>query len=527
MNPLSEKSFELIIFHYHLLRGGVSDVIKLSLEPILSLENIKGITIVSGREENTDSFTPIFKELSSSYPKKTLKIEVFRDIDYLKNQPLKPQDMEQKLIKRWGGQDKIWLIHNYHLGKNWVFTAALLALARQDRQNMIFQIHDFPECGRLENLKILRSRISEPLYPRSRRLRYCVINTRDFHILASCGMNRSADKELFLLENPLPADSNATMGAQEKKTVKERLIKHLPPKGRFYPEGKIWLYPVRGIRRKNILEGGFIASLTKEKSNLVITLPGLSPQEKPYSELCKQAWSEGLIAGFWGTGNLPPKASLKYRAMIAASDFIFSSSVQEGFGYLYLNSLLWQKPLLARKLDIMDSFLPLLKNYPAHLYDTVRIPLEKSLKQSLKEQYEARFKQLDCSQKASFQKNLEMLLSEESIDYSWLSPKEQYNRLEKLKEPAYLKDCQKLNALLLENIEHISKAPIPDKNKEIHKHYGKKAYRQAFSLITASFLNKTNNMAKTGKRESTPMESPDERISRAFSSLEYLRLLYQ
>lgn len=514
---MNQTSLKIILFHYHLLPGGVTDVIKLSLEPLLSLERVNGLTIVCGSEENRGSFSSLFRTLASQFPEKTLKLEVFRDIGYLKDQNINTTEMKHKLIQGWGGKGTIWLIHNYHLGKNWIFTAALLELARQGEQKMIFQIHDFPECGRFENLKILRTHIRESLYPEGLNLRYGVINPRDYNILRNCGMNQ---KELFLLENPVSMNFRPVLEEETRKKLKQGLMKQLSPKGRFYSEGSIWLYPVRSIRRKNILEGGFMTALLEEETNLIVSLPGLSPAEKNYSDLCQEIWKEGLIPGFWGTGVLPPDAGPSYEDTIAMADLIFSSSVQEGFGYLYLNALVWQKPLLARKLDIMGGFLHLMEDYPAYLYHSLELPLEKSIKKSLKEQYENRFQEKDFAMNAPCRKKLSALLSRESIDYGWLSLRQQYLCLKKLKDPSYKKDCQCLNTGLLKHISRISKSSVPDKTGEIHKFYGKEAFSLAFDSILDSF---TGEMEKKEKMRNF---NPDRSIREAFNSLDYLRLIY-
>ena len=360
---------DLIIFHYHLLPGGVTDVIRLSLQSFYRKTAFQSITLVCGRDENIAPLNNYLNELRSSFPdsRTALSIRIMCELDYLttgRDPDQTETGLKELLLRLFGGEQTVWLIHNYHLGKNWKFTKALLALAEEEKQKMIFQIHDFPECGRFANLKILREHIEGSLYSLSDSVRYCVINKRDFDLLNNAGL---PSDRLFLLENPLPETDTSEKDTSGKNSsrIKKELIHYLPEKGLFHENGKIWLYPVRSIRRKNVLEGGFITALMENPVNLVVTLPGISPQEKPYSDLSEKAFAEGLIPGFWGTGLLPEESGITYRDMIQGADCIFSSSVQEGFGYMYLNAIVWNKPLIARHLDIMGGFIPLLSHYPA------------------------------------------------------------------------------------------------------------------------------------------------------------------
>ena len=364
----------LVIFHYHLLPGGVTDVVRLSLQAFSSDPSIGNITVVCGRDENLDALRQHAAETDE-----TIEVRVFPAIDYLSQKdspPEEPEVLAGKLEREFSSEQSVWLIHNYHLGKNWVFTAALLQLAEKGDQKMIFQIHDFPECGRYENLNILRDNLKKSLYSSSSSVRYSVINKRDYDLMIHAGL---PEHQIFLLENPLPFKSSAPPPPpEERAALINSLSRCAPEHGTFLPRGELWLYPVRTIRRKNILEGGLICRLLDSPANLIVTLPGLSNQEKVYSDTVEKAFMEGLIPGFWGTGLLPEESGITYQGMIRHADRIFSSSIQEGFGYMYLNAILWNKPLIARHLDIMGGFLPLFETYPSHFYKQVRVPGKKT-----------------------------------------------------------------------------------------------------------------------------------------------------
>ena len=57
------------------------------------------------------------------------------------------------LQERFGGDNAVWWVHNYHLGKNPLFTEALLRLAADPRgPRLVLQPHDFPEAGQIPGI---------------------------------------------------------------------------------------------------------------------------------------------------------------------------------------------------------------------------------------------------------------------------------------------------------------------------------------------------------------------------------------
>ncbi len=522
--PARENS--LIIFHHHLLPGGVTDVIRHALTSLSELQDLSGITVVCGRQKNSEVVERHIKTLPDRIP---ITIEFMKELDYLSQEGSSedPAFLEKLLMDRYGSDENIWLIHNYHLGKNWALTAALNTIARSGRQKMIYQIHDFPECARYANLKELKSHISDSLYPVSPSLRYCVINVRDFEILKNAGL---PEEHLFLLENPVPASGVPGRNLHrdtEKKKILKALSELKPSGGVFHAEGDIWLYPVRSIRRKNVLEGGFITALQQNEVNMIVTLPGVSPQEKGYSDLVEKAYAKGLIPGFWGTGALPEDSGVTYGGMIKAADMICSPSVQEGFGYMYLNALLWGKGLIARSLDIMGGFLPLMKNYPALLYNEVLISSDTALKQKTGRFYRERLLELkeylSPVLEEQLEGELEEYLNRDSLEYSYLAPEDQYALLEKLKDNAFAEECRQMNRELLSDIDSVIKTPPTDKSAELYKSYGVESYRKNFSLIIDSFTE-TESSGIHNKLTADPI---DGELQSGFSRLEFLRLLYR
>ncbi|MBF9014863.1 MULTISPECIES: hypothetical protein [unclassified Oceanispirochaeta] len=520
---MSKNLIRLIIFHHHLLPGGVTDVIKHSLSCFCSMDMIESITVVSGRAGNSEKMKAHMESLKSSGTE--LGIDIMPELDYLSTGTGCSDTVKLKrlLLERYSSDKAVWLIHNYHLGKNWAFTKALNSIAEDRTQRMIYQIHDYPECARYANLKELKTHIDQSLYPRSPTLRYCVINVRDYKIMRRAGMN---ERVIHLLENPVPAGDNPASLPADKKRIIKSLNEYKGKEGRLDPDGSLWLYPVRSIRRKNVLEGGFLAALQDDPVNLILTLPGVSAQEKGYSDLCEDAFNRGLIQGFWGTGTLPDEARISYQEMISSSDLIFSSSVQEGFGYMYLNALLWKKPLIARSLDIMEGFLPLMKNYPALFYNEISVPADKDLKSKVKEQYEKRFADLQDylphELKSKLDGELHDYLKGDSLEFSYLSPPDQCSLLEKLKSPLFISECKAMNEATLKRIRKLYSITVSDKETELYSSYGEESYRKDFTQILDSF----SGMEAPEFDNKNESDQIDKTLQFEFSKLEFLRLIY-
>ena len=159
----------LIVFHYHLLPGGVTQVIKSSAIAALKyLPEIDSITLVSGKKDNSGNVAAeIRKNLDGNISDKSDILSVsLPELDYMSDMEKLPntESLIKILKKRFAGH--LWWIHNYHLGKNPVFTEAVLQIAEElPEQKMILQIHDFPEASRYKNLEVLHKYVTHPLYP--------------------------------------------------------------------------------------------------------------------------------------------------------------------------------------------------------------------------------------------------------------------------------------------------------------------------------------------------------------------------
>ncbi|MQY76818.1 MAG: hypothetical protein GH155_04230, partial [Spirochaeta sp.] len=520
---------DLYIFHHHLLTGGVTSVILKSVEALKSyLPEVDRIYLVTGKKIN----------FSNLHLSPEVEVKVMPEIDYLEWQKLSGQDrppadssLAGRLIREFASDNAIWWVHNYHLGKNPLFTRALLDIIYGDiRQKIVLQIHDFPECGRYENLALLESIVKSPLYPLSPEVQYVVLNKRDYNILITAGIPQNY---LSLLENPISPYTPPHKNSNEKKKIKQSLSGAFGASfPSFIPDAPLIIYPIRTIRRKNVMEAGLITHLMEEPVNLIATLPGISGSEIAYSNLIQKCFEQGLIPGLWGIGEKLEAAGLSFEKLIEAGDLIISTAVQEGFGYLFINALQWRRPLLARDLDILEDTKDLFSTFPSHFYSKVTCPLSESDRNNLIEGYTRKLMNLSGVLSDQRAKELifdiEELLAKEAVDFSFLTPDLQYRLLKQLDSVSFKDEVIEINRVLVEQAgELLYGSTLPGisssaREAELQRRYSYRSY----AAQAAKILKRFKKGAPSEPQNHTRKTSADQKeVIRQFARLEYIRLL--
>ncbi|MFW5744718.1 MAG: glycosyltransferase family 1 protein, partial [Spirochaetota bacterium] len=474
-------------------------------------------------------------------------IDVLPEVGY--TDPREPADdalaraasIERALTDRYADDDALWWVHNYHVGKNPALTLALCRIATlENAPRMLLHVHDFPECARYENLAYLTRVAGRSPYPTGANVRYAVINARDRRLLVEAGIPA---ERVGLLLNPVdgargdgatasPDAPPTAAAAPDRERVVARLADYAADTGqRFHPDGPLVLYPVRTIRRKNVLEAAAITRLARG-TNLIVTLPGVSDAERPYSDLVRYAYEDRRIHGIWGIAPHDAEYALSYEAVAAASDVVVSSSVQEGFGLLFVNALRWRKPLLARRLDVLESLQPLFSGYPATFYDTFRVPMRSpsitSMQAYLRMRYNERLGELEDVippvARERLDADLDELLAGEAIDFSYLPAQMQLTVLGDLREEGYGALVKAMNGELVSAVagpEVPTAAVPPDREAAIADLLGYKAYAGAF----AALWDGTDAQAAQSREGAARYEGVQDALVEAFARIGQLRLL--
>jgi hypothetical protein len=529
---------ELKIFHYHFLTGGVSSVVRQAAEAFHThLDGIRSIEVVAGaipgefraHIEGLGGKCTEMPEIGYRQQADELSDNDTKADHHKKSVAREANRLAEALLRAFGSDDSVWWVHNYHLGKNVVFTQALLEIIHTGRpQRIVLQIHDFPECGRFRNLGLLKAALSLDPYPVSPWVRYAVLNRRDREILVAAGVPARA---VFLLENPVFRGRDPEPGKPIRPALKRLFGKAFP---RFDARAPLLLYPIRTIRRKNVLEALLLCLLLDREANILITLPGTSVSERRYSDLVRRLFADRLCPGLWGIGSAIEREGLRLDDLVAASDLVLSTSVQEGFGYLFINSLIWSLPLAARDLDILKGLKDLFEEYPAYFYDTIRVPLPDAT--SVVEAYRGKIEQLSALIPRAEQDRLlaevDTLALDDHVDFSFLPVQAQEKLLRAIAPDggAAIHDYRRANGdtlLRIANLLSPGNAPAAEQRictaGEVERRFGAAAYAAGFRMILESYgASRTNH--DTDPRPSAG--SIGEQVQRAFLNLENLRLLY-
>ena len=519
-----EADLSISIIHYHLEPGGVTQVIELSIHALIEhVPEMKEVRLICGRPRGGERLTEKLRLIASQHGVSVVS-SVIPEIDYI------PADsrpgsglvdstnaIKDALLEVCAGS--VWLVHNYHIGKNPLLTRALLELVDEHPdERFCFYIHDFPESSRYGNLDFLQRFVHTSVYPVQKNVRYAVINQRDYDYLAEAGLPVSS---IFLLNDPVKEEHLDKGGTETTVDTLERAFASRFPG--FKPGAPMMLYPVRTIRRKNAMEMGLIAALSPDPLNVVVTLPGTSETEKPYSDLVERAYIAGLIPGMWGIGADLDDAGIAFPELIACSRVICSSSVQEGFGYLFVNAVQWGIPLFARYLPILDGILGVFEAHPHFFYRILSIPIHIEKLNDLKRRYVSKVDSLGSvlpePAVSGLHDSIEELSQDGTIDFSYLSPDDQFQVLEKTAgDSSYRSELVRLNENALKELSRVINEPVPtatDRSSRWPFSYA--AYSTTVRRIVESF-------------ESPVAPDKGEGIQKylieRFAALPYLRLIY-
>lgn len=345
------------ILHYHLRPGGVTRVIQSALRALaLSVDQAAGAepvacAVIAGEPPSDVMPVPasgVVEALAYDSSSRLSAPDVLAEID-------------AEAARILGGPPDIWHIHNHSLGKNASVPALVDYLARQGR-TIVLQPHDFAEDGRPENYAFLRrllggettAAVGARLYPQGTHVHYAVINRRDWRFLRAAGV---PERQLHYLPNAVSADDPESDNDD----------------GTLPFAGRLFFYPARAIRRKNIGEFLLWAALADPDDRFAIARAPKNPDARPvYDAWVEFAQRLQLPVDFEFSDQWPGSFSSLLRSAYAH----VSTSVAEGFGLAFLEPWLAGRPLVGRKLpEITDEFehagLDL-----SSLYTQLRVPLE-------------------------------------------------------------------------------------------------------------------------------------------------------
>ena len=411
-------------------------------------------------------------------------------------------------------------------------------------QATILQIHDFSEAARFDNMIALEKEMPlSDTYKNSPHTIFTTINSHDHTMLNIAKIHN------YILPNIIPAVQMPTHTADDIDT-KEKICQHFPQytggashhKKQAVEEAPLlFTYPVRCIRRKNVIEAALISKLYErhfgKKTLFCITLEGVSESERAYSHIVKSLFQNNHIRGFFNIGNDLDAYNIDFNDVCKCSDLIISSSTQEGFGFSFLSTVQWEVPLLARNINVSRDIIPVLdSHWHHHWYDTVLVPTAvlESVEPDLPHTIQSYYKKKLVSLASMYdEKTLEPItaslqtLCQSHIDFSFLPVSVQVKIMQ---QDALLEDIISHNTILLEHIHtmieshrSMTKTQLlsnkQNANESITKQFGEEIFKDIFQKLCSITLH--------GEVHTTPSpEQASQHIKKEFLSLDYIRALY-
>lgn len=479
----------LAIVHYHFRRGGVTRVVENAVA-VLAKQGVKAVAL-SG-EPYSGGALPAHR--------------IVPGLGY-RNHPsgdggkALADALQEEARSHFGAPPDVWHFHNHGLGKNADLLGALhYLLARGAR--VLLQIHDFAEDGRPSNYARLRNSVGPEileagLYRIGEQIHYAVLNGRDHTILASAGIPAA---QLHLLPNPV-----AIPEAQTSAHASAQRALPLPAHDRLF------LYPTRAIRRKNVGEILLHAAVSSPGTLFATTLRPENPEWRTIHDRWEALANQLGLPVLFGVGDSMPFADL-----IAASDALLTTSVAEGFGLAFLEPYLFDKAVVGRDLPEITGDFTANGIALDHLYPRIPIPLEWIGSETLRQRLQEALRAIHAAYALPLPQNAvtrayDSLVSDETVDFGRLD--------ESLQEKAlvHLLEHRKAAASILPRLE------IPDVRHRIENaHRIQDVYSlSSYGKQLCGILRKT----ASSSTEKKPDTLPASKILASFLDPERLWLL--
>ena len=425
---------KIAFLHYHLKTGGVTTCLKQQ---------------VAALKDDCDMFVITGEKPGEAFPVETAHIpELAYSTLYRKSvDPKKIAiDIINAIQTRFNGPGDILHVHNPILAKNKSFLKILKELQKRDI-TLFLQIHDFAEDGRP------LSYFSEE-YPAD--CHYGVVNSRDYRILLKAGLKKEGLHQLFNTVNLSGSPSASS------------------------DEGPCVVYPIRGIRRKNIGEAILLSLFFENNETLVITLPPNSPVDvESYKDWIAFSADHHLRVEYDAGLNRP------FDAIVSSARYLLTTSITEGFGFSFLEPWLYEKCVWGRKLSDICCDFETNGVRLDHMYSQLNVPISwvgsEGFFDLWKRTIQNACKSFDIQiDEDRIQSAYNFITADGTIDFGLLN--EDYQRkviLKLLSDKAHLQNLRKLNPFLLKiGRIHNEKDIVKINRNAVIRHYNMSLYRQ-------------------------------------------------
>lgn len=366
----------LVIVHYHLRPGGIRRIIELATPHLVheAPRPIKRIVLATGQCADRSWYDHFAQQL----PGVPVEVLVEPSFNYLSEQRSSPGQitvrLRQALKKLFADSDSenclVWA-HNLGVGRNLLLTRELAGACTVHDIPLVAHHHDWwfdnrwvrwPEMRRFGFRSLTAS--ARVVFPRAANALHVAINHADAAILS-----RHLGKRALWL-------ANLTEPATPPPAARIRSAHRWLRNKLSHDGAPVWLLPCRTLRRKNVAEALLLTRWLRPEAWLVVTGAPSSADEAPYFNALECAGHKhhwrlrlGVLAG--DESRKPAVADL-----LAASETVLLTSIQEGFGLPYLEAAAAQRPLIARRLHNIAPDLHRFGFRFPQAYDEIRVAPE-------------------------------------------------------------------------------------------------------------------------------------------------------
>lgn len=450
---------KIVILHCHFQRGGVTQVVENHVRWLRECSSIQQIILISG--DRAEGLSDATRAATNWISIEDFDYDGQDGPDATINQ--RSAEIHQRLEHTLGSaglsrDDTILHWHNHSLGKNTAAPAVIAKMAASGWRQLL-QIHDFSEDNRPENYQRLiaatgatdKAQLDRYLYPVCSHLHYAALTRADATLLIDHGISRfqvhHLPNSVTLPDARTPsrptsrqttrqADTTADTqslqrgvaprhtAADEEALKKVRRALELPSTARWS------LYPVRGIRRKNVGEWLLLSRwLPPDCFSGITLMPATPVEQRPYLRW-KAIADQVSPRAVFDAGHHP---EVLFLDSLLAADLILSTSVAEGFGMTFLEPWLAGREVIARRLpSVADDFVHAGLRLPK-FYDQILIPGDAPwICQCYEESANARVAAWELLP-AHFQPHLDRPSAEaDCIDFALLTPNHQIEVLKRI-----------------------------------------------------------------------------------------------
>ena len=340
---------KLIIVHYHLRPGGVRRVIELAVPYILRAGGKSSTVVLAAGEPPDENWLRDFRRRVAPARVELVIVPAF---SYFSEQRGSGAGLVAKLRagidallgKAEPGNAVVWA-HNLGLGRNLLLTREIVRGCSRSGIPLLLHHHDWWFDNRWQRWPELRrcgfrtlAAVAESIFPAARTIRHATINHDDTTILEKHFRGR-------VRWLPNPAEPALPPPPARLRFARRWLSKQL---GNDAP---VWIVPCRLLRRKNIAESLLLTRWLRPEAWLVTTGGVSSADEQAYAvKLLAAAQKNGwpLRVGILAGGGEDKKPTVP--ELLAASEAVLLTSIQEGFGLPNLEAAAVARPLIARRL---------------------------------------------------------------------------------------------------------------------------------------------------------------------------------